>query len=157
MGKRGPAPKPTKLKILEGNPGKGALPKNEPEPSCEGVVKPEWLDDLGGAEWDKVAPELARLGLLTDLDVTALALYCQSVSMAIRADREVQKGLLHKTPNGHIQPSPYVSILRGADERARRYMREFGLTPAARVGLATDKQSAADEFSQYLAEQAKGG
>ena len=32
MGRRGPAPKPTAIKILEGNPGKQKLNHNEPKP-----------------------------------------------------------------------------------------------------------------------------
>jgi hypothetical protein len=32
MGKRGPSPKPTSLKVLQGNPGKRKINKSEPKP-----------------------------------------------------------------------------------------------------------------------------
>lgn len=157
MGKRGPPKKPTKIKILEGNPGKKALPKNEPEPVSEGVSPPDWLDETGRAEWDRIAPELDRLGLLTVLDQSGLAAYCMAFAEFVKANKEIAKdGMMHKTPNGHLQPSPYIGIARGADERMRRYMREFGLTPAARVGLETDKQKPEDEFSAWQNSRKKG-
>jgi hypothetical protein len=32
MGRRGPPPQPTKLRLLSGNPGKRPLPRAEPQP-----------------------------------------------------------------------------------------------------------------------------
>ena len=42
MGARGPAPEPTALKILAGNPGKRKLPENEPQPQGTPIC-PAWL------------------------------------------------------------------------------------------------------------------
>jgi P27 family predicted phage terminase small subunit len=118
--------------------------KRGPAPAGECVVKPEWLDDLGSAEWDKVAPELIEIGRLTALDTTALGAYCMAYSTFRRAQRELDKGLLHKTESGIIRQSPYMSIASTAYEQLRKYAREFGLTPAARDGriLKPDAEAA---------------
>ena len=44
----GPPPKPTKLKLLAGNPGKRPLNENEPEPEAVAPSVPAHLDDEAG-------------------------------------------------------------------------------------------------------------
>ena len=70
----GPPKKPTKLRILEGNPSKRPLPKNEPEPDPTMPECPDWLMDDAKEEWNRVAPELHRIGLRTVGDVAACEL-----------------------------------------------------------------------------------
>lgn len=77
---RGPKPKPTKLKILNGNPGKRPLPENEPEPTGE-VVMPLWLSGGAVELWNHYAPELVELGLLTSLDCEKFAQWCKLASL----------------------------------------------------------------------------
>lgn len=84
---RGRHPKPTALKILEGNPGKRALPKEEPTPSGK-AVKPKWLrKKTGGEVWDTYAPIVEGMGLLTDADVETFARWCV-LAAEFRADTE---------------------------------------------------------------------
>jgi phage terminase small subunit len=65
---RGRRPKPTRLKLLTGNPGK--RPFNDTEPRPEPVVPecPPELSELARREWDRLAPELAKLRIVTNLD-----------------------------------------------------------------------------------------
>lgn len=72
----GPPRKPTRLRILEGNPSKRPLPNNEPQPDPTMPECPDWLMADAKEEWHRVAPELHRIGLLTIVDQTALAGYC---------------------------------------------------------------------------------
>ena len=74
----GRKPRPTHLKILEGNPGKRSLTKNEPKPRPVNPTQPDWLLREAKAEWRRVVPELERMGLLTTVDRAALATYCQA-------------------------------------------------------------------------------
>lgn len=69
--------KPTKLKILTGNPGGRPLPENEPQPTGEAVM-PAWLPDYpkAVAVWNEVAPRIQAMGLLTDADQETFARYC---------------------------------------------------------------------------------
>src|SRR5574343_91841 len=68
--------RPTKIKELEGNTGKRRLNN---DPKFQGLSKcPAWLKKDAKTEWDRVVPELRRVGLLTMVDQAALAGYCES-------------------------------------------------------------------------------
>src|SRR5437764_15483626 len=72
---RGRRPKPTRLKMLTGNPGKRPLNGNEPRPAAAVPECPAELGTLARTEWNRLVGELAALRLLTNLDRAALAAY----------------------------------------------------------------------------------
>ena len=80
MATRGRKPKPTVLKILEGNPGKRPINENEPIPPKGTVKCPTWLEPEAKKEWKRLAPSLEAMGVLTQADLTAFAGYCQAFS-----------------------------------------------------------------------------
>lgn len=45
MAQRGRKPKPTAVKVLEGNPGKRSLNTREPQPEKKAPRCPSWLED----------------------------------------------------------------------------------------------------------------
>src|SRR3989304_6916661 len=107
----GPSPKPTHLKLIEGNPGKQKLNRNEPKPRPVAPTRPEWLLPEAKREWTRIVPELERLGLLTIIDRAALAGYCQVYAQAVAAEKALaEAGMTFTTPNGDIQQRPEVSI-----------------------------------------------
>ena len=63
----GRKPKPTRLKVLEGNPGKQKLPKGEPQPEHELPLPPSHLDAYGIEEWNRISEGLFVLGVLTSV------------------------------------------------------------------------------------------
>lgn len=73
----GPAPKPTALKLLAGNPGKRKLNTQEPKPLI-GAVPPAYVlsDPCLLVEWKLEAPRLTRLGVLTEIDGDILGRIC---------------------------------------------------------------------------------
>ena len=75
---RGRKPKPTTLRILEGNPGKRSLIDGPPQAPAKIPECPCFLDDEARAEWLRMAPVLLEMGLLTPADRAALAAYCIS-------------------------------------------------------------------------------
>jgi phage terminase small subunit len=77
---RGRRPKPTHLKVLMGNPGKRPLNANEPRPEVAIPDCPVELGEVARREWDRMAPQLASLRILTHLDRAALAAYCGAYS-----------------------------------------------------------------------------
>ena len=133
MGERGPASKPTRLKELEGNPGKRALPKNEPKPELGAPAMPEWLSEYAREEWQRVEPELTRLGLLARIDGSALAAYCDAYGRWRKAAEQLEReGLTFITAALYIATHPCVGIANKAKAEMHRFGREFGLTPSAR-------------------------
>ena len=150
MGIRGPAPKPTAVKILQGKPGHRPLPANEPRPSAGRLPSaPRFLGEEARKEWKRLAPRLHAVGLLTEADHDALALYCETWATWKRAEEQVRrKGEVVKTTNGNVIQNPYLAIANRAKRDALLLLREFGMTPSARsrvnVGSAADEPSLAD-------------
>ena len=64
MGKGGPRPKPTALRILEGNPGHKKMSGNEPKPDPAIPTCPSWLPATAKAEWLRVSRELYAMAFL---------------------------------------------------------------------------------------------
>lgn len=136
MGARGPAPKPTSLKVLEGNPGHEKLNRSEPKPRPVAPDCPGWLTAEAKREWQRIAPALERLGLLTEIDGAALAGYCQSYARW-RQCQEVlkRKGLTFQTKSGYVAARPEVAIGNRALIELRAFCVQFGLTPSARARM----------------------
>ncbi len=152
MAKPGRKPKPTAKRKLQGNPGRRPLPKNEPQPrKPAGIPRaPQHLDKLAQKEWRRMAKELHPLGLLTNIDLTALAAYCASFSIWIDAQKQIQKhGVLIKAQSGFPMQSPYLAISNRAMTEMRKWMVEFGLTPSSRSRVEAkpvEKESELEKF-----------
>jgi phage terminase small subunit len=75
-------PVPFIVRKLRGNPGKRAMRK-APEPAIlpKCPEAPPYLPEYARQGWDRVAPELFILGLLTSVDVACLSAYCSSYAL----------------------------------------------------------------------------
>src|SRR3954471_5752093 len=135
---RGHRPKPTRLKVLMGNPGKRPLNANEPRPEVAIPDCPIELGEVARREWDRMATQLASLRILTHLDRAALGAYCGAYGMWAEATESIQKyGTMVKSPTGYPVQSPYVSIANRQAEIMMRIASEFGFTPASRSRIST--------------------
>jgi P27 family predicted phage terminase small subunit len=142
----GPAPTPIPLRVLRGNPSKRRLHRGiEPERTAEPPGCPPFLAGHARAEWDRVAPGLHKLGLLSPFDVGPLAAFCQSYAMwreceevlaQMRSRDPLTKGLLVKTQAGDARINPLAKLSRLAAADMCRYAGEFGFSPAARARIA---------------------
>ncbi len=92
MAQRGRKPKPTAVKVLEGNPGKRSLNTGEPKPEKKAPRCPAWLEDEAKKEWKRMAKQLEHLGILTEIDMAAFAGYCQAFYQA-ECGRTAERGL----------------------------------------------------------------
>lgn len=138
---RGRKPVPTRLKLLAGNPGKRPLNQNEPEPATAFLDCPPELSPAARAEWERLAPELGDLGLLTHFDRAALAAYCAAYALWAEATAAIQKyGAMVKSPTGYPMQSPYIGIANRQAELMIRLASEFGFTPASRSRISTPSE-----------------
>ena len=148
---RGRRPKPTRLKVLTGNPGKRPLNANEPRPESATPDCPVELGPVARREWERMVGELAPLRILTHLDRAALAAYCGAYALWAEATEAIHKyGVMVKSPSGYPIQSPYVSIANRQAEIMMRIASEFGLTPASRSRITTiadGEQTLPDLFS----------
>lgn len=152
--KRGRKPKPTALRIFEGNPGKRPLPKGSPTPARPAAVPdpPAHLDAKAIEFWTKYAPQLFELDLLSALDVEALGLAAAAWSEYVHAAEVLkQHGLLVKSEGGNFYQHPYVAIRNKAEERLRYWFAEYGFTPSSRTRLKTGAdKSPVDDLEKLL-------
>ena len=135
---RGRPAKPTALKVVQGNPGKRPLNKNEPKPRVVCPPAPTFMDATAKKEWRRIAKVLAAAKVLTEADLTGLQMYCVEYSRWREAVEALNgpEDIIATTPNGHHMPSIYRQIERGAFENLCKIMVQFGLTPAARTRVA---------------------
>jgi P27 family predicted phage terminase small subunit len=145
--KRGPAPKPTSLKLIAGNPGRRPLAEGEARPKITEPDCPDHLSDDARAEWQRVMPLLVKNFLVTELDSASLALYCQSYGRWKEAERAIDAqrakggdGMLVKAPSGYPIQNPYLAIANRAMEDCYKYLQQFGLSPSARTRVQASPQ-----------------
>lgn len=138
---RGRRPKPTRLKVLTGNPGKRPLNRAEPRPESSIPDCPPELGPVAQREWHRLVGALGALGMLTSLDRAALAAYCGAYALWAEATQNIQKfGTMVKSPSGYPIQSPYVAIANRQAEIMMRIASEFGFTPASRSRIAIPRE-----------------
>ncbi len=138
MAKPGRRAQPSKLKLLKGNPGRRPISDDEPKPRVSpGVPEPpDWLKIYAKTEWAAVAPELHRLGLLTAVDLTAFAAYCQSYARWRSAEEYMgENGNTVVEETGVERRVPQAVISQAALVDMNRFGSQFGLTPSARTSI----------------------
>lgn len=156
MGRRGPPPKPTRLKEIAGNPGKRPLPKGEPRPEpVPGPAAgepPDWLSGEARQIWFQIAAPMVRCGLATSVDQIALARYCTILARWLRAKALLEeKGDFFNVTaaDGRLlgtREAPWSQTFRRLGAQLLQLEREFGLTPAARtrIHVERDRRDGAD-------------
>lgn len=166
---KGRKPKPTALHVLNGNPSKiKDLGKNEPKPIPIAPKCPTWLHKNAKKEWKRIAPQLERLGLLTQVDMAALAAYCESWAQYREAiefihkkgsaypiwEREVDGSIKYDDRGQpilrYMQQWPQVSIANKALQNIKAFGTEFGLTPSSRGRLEVPGASEGDDPMEAL-------
>lgn len=135
MGKRGPKPKPSYLRLLEGNPSGRPIPTDEPicelPPSKPAVVK---ADKLASAEWDRLMRAMPP-GLYTALHTPVLAMHCLAWSMLVKAQATIDEhGITVVTERGRTV-SPAVKVWKIATDTLLKTADRLGLHPSARMNV----------------------
>lgn len=153
MATRGRKPKPTALKVLEGNPGKRPLNDREPVPPKGTLKCPAWLLPEAKKEWKRLAPALEAMGVLTMADLTAFEGYCQAYARWKEAEAFItQHGSIFQTPSGYVQQVPQVSIAQTNMKIMLKFCEQFGLTPSARSRIVGGENSDEEDEMEKLLE-----
>lgn len=133
----GRKPQPTAIRRLNGNPGKRCYNGAEPVPPKDMPSCPPHLSDAAYDEWQRIVAVLHGMGVVTTVDRSALAAYCQCYGRWVEAEQKLKETpTLFKTPSGYIQQSPWLGIANRQLELMGRYMAELGITPASRSRVA---------------------
>lgn len=147
--KRGPAPKPTRLKVLTGNPGKRKLNTDEPKPRKSiGRQPPSHLNKYAQEMWRDLVPELTRTKMLTIVDYQALEMCCDSYgiwrAMRVKLGLDCDDAIM-QTKTGYKQQSAEYTIMNQALANFSRFLAEFGLSPASRTRIKLDAKGQEDD------------
>jgi len=134
----GRKPKPTQLKVIQGNAGKRKI--NQDEPLAETLDKvpspPEWLPDLAREAWRKLAPWLVSAKILASSDLHNLEVFCCAYSTWREAVADIAKnGVVVAGANSEIK-NPACTAANEATKQMSTYGAALGLDPATRSRLA---------------------
>jgi len=144
--RRGTKPKPTRLKLLAGNPGRRPLNEREPQPPLPPTLPkpPRHLSRDGRAEWLRVGGMLLRSRVLTEADLTALSAYATFYGRWMAAEHEIKRnGILvpaGKDSDVRVQ-NPMLSVANKAFQQMSQLLGEFGLTPSSRTRIIASPAS----------------
>lgn len=148
----GRPPKPKVINDLKGDTHKRRRHKAEPEPPNDRPEFPEHLDGIAKQEWASVTDQLDKMGLLSTADASALEMYAAAYSRYRHAEEMVRKyGEVIISPvNKYPMISPYSTVMNKNLETCRRFLTEFGLTPASRSRCAIQKKDDSNGWGQFF-------
>ena len=139
---RGRKPKPARQKKRTGNPGHRRLATDPPAPRGMPDCPPE-LTNAAKVEWNRIAANLHRMGLLSSIDRACLAAYCQEWGIWIQSVEMVKKEgtvrLIQKNKKdpGYYLYNPHLAIANKALGHMQSLLSEMGLSPTARARLGS--------------------
>jgi P27 family predicted phage terminase small subunit len=136
---------PFNVHVMRGNPSKRRHPRGiAPEAPPTVPDPPSFLAPLAAGEWRRIAPELHRLGLLTALDITPLAAYCQAFAVWCDAARAFADGRTHE------ERTLLSRISREAGSDMVRYSKQFGMTPSSRSAVSAAVSDRPGKFDDLI-------
>jgi P27 family predicted phage terminase small subunit len=145
-------PTPIELRRLRGNPGKRRIPDGVCPPRTPDVPPPP--DELTGwarKEWLRLAPEAHALGILTDLDLPAFTIVCQTLGHWRTAEELAAAALRDDPAKGAIMAGPLFKTAAQYARDSIKFLGAFGLTPSDRTKIAAADYLDEGKFAGLLA------
>ena len=143
---------PVSVQLAKGNPNRltkaEIKARQEAEesfkPGNDNIKLPGWLDKEGKKEWERIVKDLEELNILTNVDITALGMYCDAYSKYQLATKKInEEGMFIEYTNkagatNIIEPPAVKAQVKYAD-LIKKLCSEFGLTPSARAKITLPK------------------
>lgn len=133
---------PVELLLLNGN--KNKLTKQEIQirreteqklkPKADNIKPPTWLTPLAKSEFKRLSAELNEIGIMSNVDVNQLAVYCRAYGRYIE---------LQSNPDG-IDEKTLDTLYKQMKSMAI----EFGFTPSSRAKLAMPKEEKKEKTTE---------
>lgn len=149
----GRKPLPTAIKKLKGTAQRCRTNEKEPRPAVACPEAPSFLGEIALQEWQHKSLLLAKMGVLTEADDTALAAYCVQYERFVRAEQALADGVYTEvTTNGNEIAKALVGVSNRAAELMKKFLVEFGLTPSSRTRISAnpvgDQKSEWEDFGE---------
>ena len=157
----GPARQPTALRLLQGNPSRRPIVMDEFRPVTAIPAMPKHLKGEAKKEWLRITAELAKYGLISEVDRDALAMICTIWSRYVVAEQIIDRmakkspetaGLFVNTPNNFPVQSPWLALSNRAMEMYKSFLAEFGMSPASRMRVSPGESLQTEMFAVEGAE-----
>lgn len=122
------------------------------------VKPPSWLTSTGKRIFKEKARQLISIGILTSLDIDALAMYSNSYAEAINSITEIEKsGRMATTYNDEgviigFTANPFYKIYNDNLKVINQIGAQFGFSPTTRASLAASmpKKQDTDDFDDFF-------
>jgi P27 family predicted phage terminase small subunit len=137
MGKRGPAAKPTALRVLHGDRA-DRINDREPVPPVGAIVCPQWASDGAREIWARLAPDLEKRKVLTTWDVDAFLILCEALARYRNATALVNGSALLVQGGSGLMKNPALQVQAEAERTFLTYAARFGLTPSDRQSIKVE-------------------
>lgn len=148
MARPGPAPRPTILKKLDGNPGERRLKQItvvNGEPIC-----PNHLDEYDAMVWKRIVSNVPP-GLYGEIDSVILSAYCVAAGWHRKAVLELAlNGAVQIGSGGTLLQSPWIQIMMKQAHLISALGSKLGLDPGARTIMADYEQPKVSKFGALL-------
>lgn len=138
------------MKEAMGNPGKRASASGEPDPDyLEDLTPPAHLSDGARAVWIFEAPKFRKAKLLTEIDVVAFEVLCQSVAdyrrAVVKTGELDVKSKFAEDEEGNVREigehlNPWAMVKSMAFKQVGFMLGKFGATPQDRTRVAVNPQ-----------------
>jgi P27 family predicted phage terminase small subunit len=148
-GRGGRKPKAVALKIAAGMRA-DRIPAGSPEAPGGAPTPPDWLDNFGREDFARMVADVARLGLLSSVDQSALVIHATAYSRWRKAGDEIKAALTVEGAHGGLACHPGVGIQERAERTMLSIEASFGLNPSDR-GRLKATEAAGDDFDAFLA------
>ncbi|MDE1901313.1 MAG: phage terminase small subunit P27 family [Alphaproteobacteria bacterium] len=148
----GRPPLPTHLKLVKGTARADRNNPNELKPALVVPEPPPHLDEREKGKFAAMSELLAKHGVMTELDVEAIARYAVVWCRWLDAEVEIKKrGPVVKTTNDNIIQNPFLSVANKCMVQMSQIESEFGLNPSSRSRIRMEMQNdSVDPFEEYL-------
>jgi P27 family predicted phage terminase small subunit len=147
-------PLPTAVKEARGSYNRHPERRTNGEPEPFGKpIKPRHLDSIASKEWTRITGLLSKMGVLSASDAPSLEQHCCAYSNWRKALARIDQG--GETEEGRTYSAAAVREAREAADQVRRYLIEFGMTPASRTRVRAETAAAeVDWFTEAIKKRA---
>ena len=131
-----------------------AAKEGEPDAPRGRPRRPAWVKPVPGATecWNRTCSALDAMGLLHSTDWAAIGRYAVALARWVQVQTELTKAgqsytAVRNEHGGIVETKPLGQwrILESLERELARLEKQFGLTPAARRGLAVQRESDPNE------------
>jgi len=137
----GRPPKPTEVKLREGNAGKRKLvdPVEVSKPVTDPAQLPfpsDYLPSAASILWNEIVGEIVADGVLRRADLMACVMMVQAAYDFVTASTNVEEhGYMVKDRHGQTKQNPWLAVRNEAARNYKSWCERFGLTPSDRTRL----------------------